>query len=110
MKKLGLYQVYDNVAGECITGIIPATNNLTAALGFRNAYIKEKDPVKNPYQYKALELRKVAVLDLDDNGLVKNVMNDTWSKEGGSIMNFISEEMQARGVDDFIVDDDVEEK
>lgn len=59
MKKLCLYQVFDNIGQSAITSIIPSTNDLTAALGFRNAYIKEKDPQKNPFGFKTLDLKKL---------------------------------------------------
>lgn len=108
MKTIRLYQVFDNVGQTTITGIIPAANNLTAALGFRNAYIQEKDPQKNPYHYQALDLICVAQLELDENGLVKKVTEAEWKKEGSSINNYIRDEMTARGVDDFILDDDEE--
>ena len=40
----------------CNNTINSSLNRLTAALGFRNAYMLEKG--KNPYQYKALEACK----------------------------------------------------
>lgn len=110
MKKMELYQVYDNVGQSTITGVIPANNRLTACLGFRNAYILNKDPQKNPYQYKALTLIKVANLELDDDGLVVNVTSAEWKISGGDVMKFIQAEMAARGVDDFILDDDEEKE
>lgn len=110
MKTLGLYQIFDNVGKSAITQIIPAATNLTAALGFRNAYIQEKDPRKNPYQYKALDLIKVANVELNEDGLVSKVTAADWTIQGSEVMNFIQEEMQALGVDDFILDDETEEK
>ena len=110
MKQLGLYQVFDNVGKSTITGVIPAVNNLTAALGFRNAYIAEKDPKKNPYKYKALDLIKVANMELNDDGLVVKVTAADWTIQGNAVMDFIQSEMQALGVDDFILDDEKEEK
>lgn len=111
MKTVGFYQVMDNVGGCAITQLIPAANRLTAALGFRNAYIQEKDKMKNPFQYKALELVEVTIADVNDDGslYVHQTPNDCWSIRGNDIMSFISNEMKARGVDDFIVDDDQEE-
>lgn len=110
MKTMGFYQVIDHV-GECaITQLIPAQNRLTAALGFRNAYMQEKDPKKNPYQYKALELVEVTIADLNDDGtmFVHQSPDEPWSICGKDIIDFIQSEMQARGVDDFILDDDKE--
>lgn len=109
MKTMELYQVFDNVGMTTITGILPAANKLTAALGFRNAYILEKNPQKNPYQYKALDLIKVANLELNDDGLVVKATSAEWSISGSEIMNFIQDEMKARGVDDFILDEDEEQ-
>lgn len=108
MKTIRLYQVFDNVGQTTITNIIPAANNITAALGFRNAYIAEKDPLKNPYHYQALDLICVAQLEIDENGLVTKVTEAEWKKEGSSIMQYIKDEMAARGVDDFILDDEEE--
>lgn len=110
MKNLGLYQVWDSIGETAITGIIPAANNLVAALGFMNSYIKEKDPMKNPYNFKTLQLYRVAILDMDDDGFVADANSDTWYCEGKDIVKFIQDEMAARGVDDFILDDDKEEK
>lgn len=109
MKKLNLYQVFDNVGQSAITTIIPAVNDLTAALGFRNAYIQEKNPQKNPYQYKALDLKKVAELEVDESGIVVSCLPAKWTITGNEVMNFIQEEMQRLGVDDFILDDEKEE-
>lgn len=109
MKKLNLYQVYDNVGQSAITSIIPAVNDLTAALGFRNAYIQEKNPQKNPYQYKALDLKKVAELEVDESGIVVSCIPAKWTIAGNEVMNFIQQEMQRLGVDDFILDDEKEE-
>lgn len=109
MKKLSLYQVFDNVGQSAITSIIPAVNDLTAALGFRNAYILEKNPQKNPYQYKALDLKKVAELEVDESGIVVSCLPAKWTIAGNQVMSFIQEEMQRLGVDDFILDDEKEE-
>lgn len=111
MKTVGFYQVMDNVGGCAITQLIPSSNRLTAALGFRDAYIQQKDPQKNPYQYKALELIEVCIADVEDDGMlyVHQTPTECWSIRGSEIMNFISDEMKNRGVDDFIVDDDKEE-
>lgn len=110
MKKLNLYQVFDNVGQSTITSIIPASNDLTAALGFRNAYIQEKNPQKNPYKYKALDLKKVAELEVDESGLVISCLPAKWTIAGSEIMNFIQSEMQRLGVDDFLLDEENEEK
>lgn len=111
MKTVGFYQVMDNVGGCAITQLIPAANRLTAALGFRNAYIQQKDPQKNPYQYKALELIEVCIADVQDDGMlfVHQTPTECWSIRGSEIMSFITQEMKDRGVDDFIVDDDKQE-
>lgn len=110
MKNLGLYQVWDCVGETTITGIIPAANNLVAALGFMNSYIKEKDPMKNPHNPKTLELHRVAILSMNEDGFVADAKSDDWFCEGKDILKFIQDEMAQRGVDDFILDDDKEEK
>lgn len=109
MKKLNLYQVFDNIGQSAITSIIPTVNDLTAALGFRNSYIQEKNPQKNPYQYKALDLKKVAELEVDESGIVVSCLPAKWTIAGNEVMNFIQQEMQRLGVDDFILDDEKEE-
>lgn len=112
MKTTAFYQVFDNVGGMAITGLIPAQNRLTAALGFRNAYMLEKDKTKNPFQYKALELVEVTIADILDDGTLyihqSPDMIDRWSISGKDIISFIQEEMKERGVDDFILDDEKE--
>lgn len=114
MKTTGFYQVFDNVGGTAITGLIPAQNRLTAALGFRNAYMMEKDINKNPYSktYKALDLIEVTIADVNDDGTmyIHQSGTDNWTLSGKDVINFIQEEMSARGVDDFILDDDDSEE
>lgn len=111
MKTMCLFQVYDNVGQTFITNIIPSANRLTAALGFRNSYIQEKDPAKNPYAraYKALELVEVAVCDVLDNGQFTNFKQSDWTCKGSEIIELIRDEMAARDVDDFILDEENEE-
>lgn len=110
MKTMGFYQVIDHVGGCAITQLIPATNRLTAALGFRNAYMLEKDKTKNPYQYKALELVEIGIADLNEDGTMYLHQSpaDPWSLPGKDVIEFIKSEMATRGVDDFILDDDKE--
>ena len=110
MKKLNLYQVYDNVGQEVITNVIPSASDLTAALGFRNSYILEKDKRKNPYQYKALDLKKVAEMEIDESGLVVSCQPAKWTITGGMVMDFIQAEMKELGVDDFLLDEETEEE
>lgn len=105
-----IYQVFDNVGQSAITGVIPAANNLTACLGFRNSYIKEKDKNKNPFHYKALDLICVGNLELNENGIVQKVSEADWKISGSDVLKYISDEMLARGVDDFIVDDEEEKE
>lgn len=108
MKKLELYYVYDTIGDCAITGPIPVANQLVACIGFRDSFIKKSD---SPYNYKALKLIKFGVLDVDSNGnlsisetfKVKNEIN------GSEIMDLIAAEMQARGVDDNLVDETTEE-
>ena len=110
MKTTGFYQVVDHVGGCAITQLIPAQNRLTAALGFRNAYMQDPE-IKKQYNYKALELVEVAVADIQEDGVlyIHQSPKDPWSITGRDILDFIKEEMAARGVDDFMVDDDKEE-
>lgn len=113
MKTTGFYQVFDNVGGVAITGLIPASNRLTAALGFRNAYMMEKDLQKNPYarSYKALDLIEVTIADVNDDGtlFIHQSGNDNWTISGRDIIEFIQDEMKNKGVDDFILDNDKED-
>lgn len=101
MKTISLYQVFDNVGQTMITQPIPCANNLVAALGFYNSYIKEKDKTKNPYQYKALDLVRVASFEVDDIGTWSKPTTFEWECSGADIKQFISSEMASRGVDDF---------
>lgn len=116
MKTTAFYQVFDNVGGMAITGLIPAQNRLTAALGFRNAYMVEKDFNKNPYAktYKALELIEVTFADINEDGTYfvhesPADMANNWTLKGSDVISFIQQEMANRGVDDFILDDDKED-
>lgn len=111
MKTMSFFQVVDRVGGCAITQLIPAQNRLTAALGFRNAYILEKDPQKNPYGYKALDLVEIAIADVQEDGVlfIHQSPTEMWSISGKDIGEFITNEMKDRGVDDFILDDDKEE-
>lgn len=112
MKTMAFFQVIDNVGGCAITQLIPASNRLTAALGFRNAYITQKDKQKNPYMYQALELVEIGIADINDDGtmFLHQSPADMWSISGKNIMQFIQDEMKSRGVDDFVLDDDEEKE
>lgn len=107
MKRLELYYVFDAVGNCAITSVIPVSNALTAALGFRDSYIKNE---KSPYNYKGLRLIHCGNLDVDENGNM--FISEDQSRHdviaGKDIMTFISAEMAALGIDDAFVEDEVE--
>lgn len=110
MKTISLYQVYDNVGQTMITQPIPCANNLVAALGFYNSYILEKDKNKNPFQYKALDLIRLATFEVDDIGTWSKPTTFEWSCSGADIKQFISSEMASKGVDDFFEAENIDEE
>lgn len=111
MKKLFLYQVYDNVGQCAITSLIPASNDLTALLGFRDAYILNKNKQQNPYFYQALDLFKFAELIQDDDGILHLGEPITSNEDnclvatGGQVMDKIKDMLQDYGIDDTCLDD-----
>lgn len=104
MKKINLYYVYDTINETAVTGIIPINNHLTAAIGFRDSYIKNK---KSPYNYQQLLLRQFATVELNENGEYGNVKNDGWQIPGKEIVDFILDELKARGIDDTFDEEEV---
>ena len=104
MRNINLYYVFDTINETAVTGIIPVNNHLTAALGFRDSYIKNK---KSPYNYQQLLLRQFGTVDVNENGEYGNVQNDCWEIPGKEIMEFISSELKARGIDDTFDEEEV---
>lgn len=109
MKSISLFQVFDNIGQRYITEPIPCVNKLTAALGFFNSYIKEKDKNKNPFSFKALRLDCLCTFETDSIGKWHSPVMSDWSCDGKDIKNFISSEMAALGVDDFFDSEEVED-
>lgn len=108
MKKLELFYVYDTINECAITSVIPQNNLLTAALGFRDAYIKNK---KSPYNYQQLELVNFGWLDVDVNtGELHQGCNVTAETRlsGKEVMNYIADELKKRGIDDVFDEEEVE--
>lgn len=105
MRKFFLFQIFDNIGMTAISDLVPANNTLTAAMRFKKSFIDQKDPLKNPYQYKALDLVLVACCEEDENGVVQKI-DTSCRKEfkGVDIPKIISDEMAARGVDDYVMD------
>ena len=117
MKTLRLYQVYDNVGQVAITGIIPAQNDLTALIGFRTAYIDNKDKKTNPYYYQALDLFLVDELIQDDDGMLRHSNNLVNNDEkpclicsGKDVINRIQDELSQYGITDPVLDDNYKEE
>lgn len=116
MKKLFLYQVYDNVGQCAITSLIPASNDLTALLGFRDAYISNKNKQQNPYFYQALDLFKFAELIQDDDGVlhlgapISSNEDNLLVAHGSEVMKLISEQLSEFGIDDKCLDDNFDKE
>lgn len=106
MRTLNLYYIYDNINECAITTIIPAANDLVAAIGFRDTYIKGKD--KRPYT--AYDLVRFGVVDVDEDGqyhITKLCNIDRIV--GRDIMNFISDEYKKLEIDDDFIEENKEE-
>ena len=107
--KIQLYYVRSITDNCIISPMIPQMNDLTAAIGFAQAYIKEKDPLKNPYDYKELELVRFAVIE----STIGEMAVTTTTKhvlKGSQVFDFVNEAMKKRGIDDFFVDKIPEDK
>ena len=105
MKKMGFYYVYDVINEVAITTVICMPNNLTAAIGFRDTYIKKNNSGIN---YKQLQLIKFANCDVTENGMFDKTERDDFTLKGNEIMDFISSELQKRGIEDNFVEDEKE--
>lgn len=105
MKKINLYYVYDTINETAVTSVIPISNHLTAAIGFRDSYIKNK---KSPYNYQQLILRQFATLDVNQDGEFGNVKNEGWELPGKDVMVFITSELKERGIDDIFEEEEVQ--
>lgn len=107
MRSLGLYYVYDNINECAITQIIPAANDLVAAIGFRDSFIKCKD--KRPYT--AYDLVRFGTVEVDEDGqfFIENTDIKIKRYTGREIMDFIRSEYQKLDIDDDMLDDNQEE-
>ena len=104
MKTINLYYVLDRLNNTAITSIIPASEHLTACLGFRNSYILNKE---NKIPYKNLSLVCCGQLNVLENGAYKqNVSYEDWSISGSEVIDFIREEIANRGLDDGFLDEE----
>lgn len=103
MRSLGLYYIYDNINECAITNIIPAANDLVAAIGFRDSFIKCKE--KKPYT--AYDLVRFGTINVDEDG--QFFIGEKQSKiirfNGREIMNYIKVEYQKLEIDDDMLDD-----
>lgn len=106
MKSLILFNVYD-VVGQTYLNEKPVMcqTEISTLLAFYNSFLKEKDPVKNPYNPKALELHIHGNLATDDNG-VPTYFSDELREviKSKDIVTRINQIMADRGVDDYIID------
>lgn len=109
MKTLNLYYVYDTINETSVTGPIPVNNHLTAAIGFRDSYIKNK---KSPYNYQQLQLVYFGFLNVDENGefSINTQSVEIKRLSGKEVMEYISSELKARGIDDLFDEEEVEGK
>lgn len=103
MRSLGLYYVYDNINECAITNIIPAANDLVAAIGFRDSFIKCKD--KKPYT--AYDLVRFGTVNVDEDGqfFIAETQSEIIRYIGREIMNYIKVEYQKLEIDDDMLDD-----
>lgn len=109
MNKIQLYYVKSRTENCVISPMIPCSNDLTAAVGFANAYIKEKDPIKNPYDYRELDLIRFAVIDESPDAM--NISTTTHHVlKGSEVFDFVNDAMKKRGIDDYFIDKVPEEK
>lgn len=107
MKTLNLYYVYDTINETAVTGIIPVNNNLTAALGFRDSYIKNK---KSPYNYQQLQLVHFGFVEVDENGCftMPTQVCAPWVLPGKEVIGYITSELKDRGIDDIFDEEEAE--
>lgn len=108
MRSLGLYYVYDNINECAITQVIPAANDLVAAIGFRDAFIKCKD--KRPYT--AYDLVRFGTVQVDEDGQFDIIDKTEQCKKrilGREIMTYIKQEYQKLDIDDDMLEDIKEE-
>ena len=106
MRFLNLYYVYDKLEQKCITTILPASSHLTAALGFMNAYIKNKE---NKIPYKNLSLKCCGKLKVLENGeYVQEIGYDEFYLDGKDVIEFIRQQINENGLDDGFIDEEDE--
>lgn len=109
MRDLGLYYVYDNINEIAITQIIPAANDLVAAIGFRDSFINNEE-YKKRGNYKALDLVRFATVDVSEDGEFflnsDNIKFDEIKRfPGVEVMDFIKDKMIELGIDDNVVEE-----
>lgn len=104
MKYLNLYYVYDKLECKCITNVIPASSHLTAALGFMNAYIKNKE---SKIPYKNLSLKCCGKLKVTENGeYIQDIGYDEFCLDGKDVVEYIRAQINENGLDDGFIDEE----
>lgn len=104
-----IYSVRDMVNGVSIVDTVVCNNDLTAALGFYNSFIKYKNP--SVVSYKMLELYCLGGLHEDSKGKLDIYQTlDGFSCKGSDIVDFIQSEYDRLGIDDDFIDDNNEVK
>ena len=104
MKTINMYYVKDMVEEKCITTLLPASNHLTACLGFRNAYITNTE---NKIPYKNLKMICCGQFLVNENGeYTQDVSYPHWELSGSEIIGFIREQIADKGLDDGFLDEE----
>lgn len=100
-----VYGVRDFVNKVSIVDFVICNNDLTAALGFYNSFIKQKNP--NVVSYKMLELYCLGGLHDDDGKNDFYTLPEYFTCKGSDIVDFIQSEYDRLGIDDDFVEEEV---
>lgn len=109
MKKIVLFNIFDLVGDTYLNSKpVMCESELAACMAFYNSFIKEKDPLKNPYGSKAVRLAILGYLNCNEDVEPSSFEKAELIYDDKQVVAQINKIMAERGVDDFIIDTEKE--
>lgn len=109
--KIFLFNAYD-IVGQTYLNEKPimATSEIACLLAYYNSFVKEKDPLKNPYGSKTVNLVIFGFLECSIENEPDNFKEDYQEYNAKEVVIRINQIMAERGVEDYILDETAEEE
>lgn len=109
MKEIVLFNVFDLVGDTYLNSKpVMCESELSACMAFYNSFVKEKDPLKNPYGSKSVRLAIQGYLSCNADMEPYKFEKAEIIYDAKQVVTQINKIMAERGVDDFIIDTEKE--